>query len=192
MPDAFEYASLPDGQAAEIAMWRGEAIGAYTELEMSLASLFETLLESSEEVAGTIFFTLTSTAARNNLLRQLIIQKHADSYEDFFKSTFKIIQDLDSFRNKCAHYVVVSRQGDGPSRYDLRRHRFWAREDAETVSIDEIREFIRKCRFVAGSLNLFRVATGQMTGMPAEEVARLAPLYRTAIQYPPKPGHPMY
>jgi hypothetical protein len=52
--------------------WRGHAINAYAVLEASLCALLSVVGEMREDVAGVIFYKITSADSRNKILEQLI------------------------------------------------------------------------------------------------------------------------
>ncbi|MBV9570564.1 MAG: hypothetical protein JO056_04905 [Alphaproteobacteria bacterium] len=84
---------------------RGKAIDAYAGLEQSLCDLMRTAGEMPRRVAGTIFFKITNSGARNGILEKLIHQRCGSTYNPFWNCYFRQLPPMDIERNKVVHWA---------------------------------------------------------------------------------------
>jgi hypothetical protein len=96
--------------SAQDAFWatRGHAIQAYAQLEQSLFRLFAHLTGLDHQPAGTIFFKITSSAARNAIIEKLFKQKLRDEFNLFRNSLITQIRPIDIQRNEIVHWNATN------------------------------------------------------------------------------------
>jgi hypothetical protein len=100
--------SLAEGmrKGAEDPFWalRGQAVQAYANLEQALCRIFSRLSGTPHDIAATIFFTITSTRARNIILDKLMRMKIKNEYNIFWTSLQKQLVQLSQKRNEIIHW----------------------------------------------------------------------------------------
>ena len=87
---------------------RGKAVQAYALLEQALSALLSQLAGTTEYIAATIFYKITSTAARSAIIEKLIKDKYKKKYNLFWNSYLKLLKPLDIKRNEIVHWVAAS------------------------------------------------------------------------------------
>ena len=87
---------------------RGKAIQSYALLEQSLSMLFSQLSDTTESVAATIFYKITSTAARNAIIEKLLRQKYSAKFNLFWNSYLRLLKPIDIKRNEIVHWIAAS------------------------------------------------------------------------------------
>lgn len=87
----------PDHQAAtqRLALLRGFAINAYAGLEQSLCLALSHVGDMPPATAATIFFKVTNTRSRNEIIITLKKRKYGDRHNFFWNSIFKEVGRLD-------------------------------------------------------------------------------------------------
>jgi hypothetical protein len=63
---------------------RGRAINEYANVEQSLCRLFGTLLGTDLQLGAIVFYRITNTHSRNQILDDLLAEKHGLTYESYW------------------------------------------------------------------------------------------------------------
>jgi hypothetical protein len=94
----------------EINFWviRGKAIQSYAFLEQALFQLFCALSGMDMKTAGTMFFRINNTRARNTIIEKLFRNKFADQMRLFRNSLISGLSSMDQQRNEIVHWHAVS------------------------------------------------------------------------------------
>jgi hypothetical protein len=198
---------LPDpidlGEAMRVAaqdqFWaiRGHAVQSYASLEQSLCRLFAALANTSDEIAGIIFFRISSTHARSKIIEKLFQRKFDDKYNLFRNSLLRELRPIDAERNEIVHWNVVSNiSGDAAGAasvsVSLRPPGFlynW--KNSPEKDSHAILKFMEKCSFFARLLNIFLLVTGDHSPMPEADKKPWLDIFQQPIVYPPPAGHPL-
>jgi hypothetical protein len=101
-----EGASMPEESIDYDKLWaaRAKAIQEYASLEQSLCSLFAYLGGIQQDIAGIIFFKITSAQARNSILERLFKKKFGDQFNLFRSSLIRRLTSIDNERNAIVHW----------------------------------------------------------------------------------------
>jgi hypothetical protein len=188
---------------------RGRAINEYANVEQSLCRLFGTLLGTDLQLGAIVFYRITNTHSRNQILDDLLAEKHGLTYESYWsgvtgapnrKNTgmWPLIRQLDQSRNEIVHWHVGFRVGhyvgpdyQGPA--GLVKPDAWPliRDPAKRViSMPELVQFIEKADFVHRSLNIFFMIISKE--MPDNDDTRsLREIFRQPAAYPPEDTNPL-
>lgn len=104
-----EYPPLPTDDHP---IWgnRAKAVQAYANLEQALCRLFALLCGIQLDAAGIIFFKITNTQARNDILDKLFRWRFKDEFNLFRNSLFKTLRPIDIRRNEIIHWNTVCGQ----------------------------------------------------------------------------------
>jgi hypothetical protein len=141
---------------------RGKAIQSYALLEQALSMLFANLSGTTEVVAATIFYKITSSGARTAIIEKLLHQKHQSKYNPFWNSYKKQLKPVDTKRNEIVHWVcavIAKLNDDGITTCGLilippNVHSFFP--EMTFVSISDLVDFPSKCDVFSRLCNIFR------------------------------------
>ena len=172
---------------------RGKAIAAYADLEQSLCHLFSYLSDIPRNIAGIVFFKITSARSRNALIEELLTKrKQRQKYSAFWKAYFKDMGQLDQRRNEIVHWMVVSvidTADPEQPRVDLhlRPPKYWSELGLSSPEINaaDMSSFIGKCDVLARACKMFTMAL--MTKAEPSPDIFLQPL-----TYPLPDTHPLF
>jgi hypothetical protein len=179
---------------------RGKAIQAYADLEQALARLFAGLSETKLSIASIIFFRISNTDARNRIIEKLFKKKFLSQFNLFRNSMLDQLRSINIERNEIVHWNVVNHvgldeHGKTTSLPLLMPPTFWVNDgNRQTKGVPELLEFIVKCQFYSGLLNMFCVMTGLIPGeVPVDEAVRQTwlDIFSQQIVYPPPSTHPL-
>ncbi len=172
---------------------RAKAIQSYADLEQALCELFSYLSDTNPQVAGTIYFKITASRARSDILAKLLRMKHKDTYNLFFNSLIKMVAEIDGERNNIIHWHIQGigdRGKRGQPRFQemvLLPPNFWTiDENTPAYKLSRLGEFKIKCDFLAKATKGFvdklnrRVALGVAS----------PDIYRQPLEHPPLPPLP--
>jgi hypothetical protein len=169
---------------------RAEAIQSYAELEQSLCELFSYLSDTNPAVAGTIYFKITNSRARSDILKKLMNMKHKTTYNLFFNSLIKMVGTIDGKRNEIIHWNMLGLGDSSPTGKPIFREmalmppNYWT-IDANTPSytLDHLAEFTALCGFLA------KTTKGFVDKLNRREVLGVASpdIYRQPLSHP----HPL-
>ena len=142
---------------------RGKAIAAYADLEQSLCHLFSYLSDIPRNIAGIVFFKITSARSRNALIEELLTKrKQRQKYSAFWKAYFKDMGQLDQRRNEIVHWMVVSVIDTADPEQPhvdlhLRPPKYWSELGLSSPEINaaDMSSFIGKCDVLARACNMF-------------------------------------
>lgn len=141
---------------------RGKAIQSYALLEQALSMLFANLSDTTEVVAATIFYRITSYGARTAIIEKLLHQKHQSKYNLFWNSYKKHLKPVDTKRNEIVHWVcaVIAKLNDdgiitcGLILIPSNVHSFFP--EMTFLSMSDLVEFSSKCDVFSRLCNIFR------------------------------------
>lgn len=177
---------------------RADAIESYSGLEIALCRLFAHVLGTKVELAGIVFFRITSARARNSTADALIKRKYGAKFNLFWNSIFKMIGQLDNKRNEIVHWrtniqpnfnragrlTSVTAKLRPPNLWDRRRHK---------PSLDErdLNDFALKCEFVDAAIWSFVqfAVSGRRGGR--KQRAAWRGIFQRPLTYPPPHNHPI-
>lgn len=176
---------------------RAKAIQSYASLEQSLCGLLAALAEIEPEVAGIIFFKISSADSRNKIIEKLFHRKYQGQYNLFINSLISQLRPIDRKRNEIVHWNT-SQTISGPTQSDwslsLIPPNFWAHNvDTPSISIRDLITFANKCSFYGRLINMFWLV---MDPRHQEFVALTRDtwieIFSQSIVYPPQADHPLY
>jgi hypothetical protein len=181
---------------------RAFAIEGYAKVERSLSLLFASLLGTSLDKAGVVFFRITNTHSRNTILETLLQKAHGDKFRVYWQGTrtesglFTLIRQLDQRRNELVHWHVLNEiaiaETSHTSREVLKPPNFWNRPtDTQSISVEDLAAFILKADFVHRSLNMFHMATSDMFQITEAEREPWLRIFEQPVSYPPPDTHPL-
>jgi hypothetical protein len=193
--DLDEFLKQPD--VVMFCALRGRAIQAYAQMEQSLCFIFSLLSGTKPDVAGVIFFKITSSRARDAIMEQLMKKKHGDTYTDFWGSLMRIIDNVTQTRNHIVHWDVANLVGDETSFSGLgliMPNIFDFRSETHTpIGIKDIGEFIAECDTISRLLSIFAVflVPHVLKKWPQDQVPTWRDIFRQPVVYPLPDNHPL-
>jgi len=175
----------------ELQLARAKAIQSFATLEQSLASLFTHLLSTSPEKAGVVFFKISDSRARLDIIEALLKKTHEGRYNLFWNSMRKLLKELIQERNQIVHWQTAIHIGNEPAKVTLIPPNIWDLDaNSHQKSAEDMRAFETKTNFVTRFLNMFLVLiNGSLKKVEAE--APWDVLCRQAVTYPPPKDHPL-
>jgi hypothetical protein len=192
--------------SVQFLLLRGRAIEAYSTLEYYLCRLLADFSGMTREVASVVFYKVTSTRSRNEILDKLLRKKHGATCRLYWNSVLKEISKIDERRNQIVHWVTIAAPAeDGPDagRTMLPGASIFAPPDvpldanAGTPKIDrdDLFEFVIRTEFFARSLE----ALGRFLRPPLfrgqpdlEQLAAWREIFQQPATYPPPSSHPLF
>ena len=197
-PKSIDFSSLDD--SFHIA--RARAIERYAGLEQALSYLFAVLLNTHPELAGVVFFRITSVGYRNKIIASLLEKRFSDKYKTFWHGTakhrkdglFNVIQQLDDLRNPIVHWhTTINVNPDGvATHFALIPPNFWEkRPDRPTIITGQLDEFSNMASFAAGIVDAFATFVTNPRDFPKEIVDALPHIFSQPVNYPPPDTHPL-
>jgi hypothetical protein len=185
---------------------RATAIEAYGNLERSLSLVFASLLGTTNEKAGTVFFRIVNARFRNDIIDDLIKKVHSTKFDAYWNGQpgqsgiprvpglFTHIRNLDERRNQIVHWHVVNEialDSDPPSHIEvLAPPNFWSEANRKSrITVDGINEFIAKAVFVDRGISMFYVMTSGQLPIPAEQAEPWLRIFQQPVPYPPPDTH---
>jgi len=178
---------------------RGKAIQAYANIEQSLARIFAMLSGTTQEVAGVIFFRISSTDSRNKILEKLFKKKFNDRFNVFRNSLFEQLRPIDIERNEIVHWNVVNqvgadKEGKTIAKVTLMPPNFWVPDTNTPIKDTAILvAFISKCDFYSKLCNMFNIMVGNVALVPIPDADKQPwlDIFSQPIVYPPPLDHPL-
>lgn len=178
---------------------RGHAIQSYASLEQSLCRLFALLSGTTNDVAGVIFFRITSTAYRDKMLARLMEKKYGKKYDIFWESTGKLIAQITQRRNEIVHWNVAMNidAGSGiqtptlvlPNLYDW----LLTNQAEPPITTEGLIDFKIKCDTITSLCNMFHLCHGPIsTTLPQALVQTWLDIFQQPVVYPMPEGHPLF
>lgn len=200
----------PSEPAASFFIKRAACIEAYALLEAAQAKLLGQLLGHEYKASGIIFPRITNAKTRNNILRELILDRVEIDFHPYWfglkgtshkRGLFNLLNSIDQRRNEIVHWShMVHVHHDGFSQrsiYSLCLTDFWVKEVKSYIYIENLIDFVRETSFAKRSIAMFSVfAIGKFMGMegfpvPEETLNAWQGIFRSPCVYPPPQGHPL-
>jgi hypothetical protein len=175
---------------------RAKAIQSYASLEQSLCGFLASLGNIESEVAGIIFFKISSTDSRNKIIEKLFKRRHKGQYNLFINSLISQLRPIDLKRNEIVHWNTAQTIS-GPNASDwslsLIPPNYWAHdENSPSVGIQDLVTFANKCGFYGRLINMVSVV---LDPRHQEHVASIRDtwleIFAQPIAYPPPATHPL-
>jgi len=175
---------------------QAKAIQAYASLEQSLCGLLASLGDMEPDVAGIIFFKISSADSRNKIIEKLFKRRHKGEYNLFINSLIAQLRPIDLRRNEIVHWNTAQTIS-GPSQSDwslsLIPPNFWARDsNSPSISTEDLIVFANKCSFYSRLLNMVTLV---LDPRHRESVASTRDewidVLGEPITYPPPVTHPL-
>lgn len=181
---------------------RGDAIGAYANLEAALCRLLQSLLSVDVATAGIIFYRVVNTRSRNTILNDLLGHRYGQKFDAFWNSALKHIRILDGERNEIAHWHFVTEVGadDGPNvRLDdqskglsvLHRPNSWLAnpQASSRKTHEDMLTFTGKCHFMSRAIDVFATVVSVPEPFPVPQSWH--DICLQPLPYPPPDNHPL-
>ncbi len=187
-PNEYSREGEPEAEAAfQIA--RAKYIAAYAALEQQLSSLFAHLSGTTNQVAGVIFFRISSARSRLTIIDRLMRIRYGGEYRLFFNSLIRDLKQLDQKRNEIVHWYPVTQLTDHGTRFGLTPPNIWdSGPNTQTLQVSDLEARRAECEFYSGLLSVFwLVLKGHTQGAPAA----LLDIYQRPVEYPPPDTHPL-
>ena len=139
---------------------RSKALDAYSAIEGSLCSICAELLGTTPVLAAIVFFKITSARARNGAVEGLLKKRFEGTYNQFWRSIFKITKALDQRRNEIVHWRAVHGVGGGGDQlsheYSLTPPNIWNLSGSTpSITVSDMLEFEAACDFASRAMNMF-------------------------------------
>jgi hypothetical protein len=158
---------------------RARAIERYAGVEQSMALLFAALLNTHPELAGVVFFRITSSGYRNKIIASLLEKRLQNTYDTFWHGSgkkdglFHMVRQLDDGRNKIVHWHTSMNVTDGKAtHFSLRPPNFWHKGVNIPVLItSQLDDFSLRAEFVAGAISAFTTSVTDPSGFPTQAIA---------------------
>jgi len=87
---------------------RGKAVQAYANVEQALCRIFAEISGTDLNVAGVIFFKITSAQARAGIMEKLLKKKYGTKFNLFRNSFITQLRQIDTERNEIVHWNVIN------------------------------------------------------------------------------------
>lgn len=189
--------------ALDLKIARADAIQSYASFEQSLCRLFAKLLNTSDDLAGIIFYRIIASRQRNAILEELLDRNFKTQFDTFWYGTpgsgstkrqpglFALIQQIDTERNFIVHWTARVEIGFGRVTEALIPPNYWNREDKREITVEMLVSFSAKADFIARAINIFTLynlhegAKGLMTEISWPEI------FQQPCSYPPADSHPL-
>src|SRR5271169_577483 len=130
---------------------RAKAIENYASLEQSQCRLLAALGNIEPEVAGIIFFKISSTDSRNKIIEKLFRRKYQGQYNLFINSLVSQLKPINIKRKESVHWNTIQTiSGSTPSDWSLSLipPNFWEHNvDSPSIGIQDLVTFANKCSF---------------------------------------------
>lgn len=175
---------------------RAKAIQSYASLEQSLCGLLASLGNIDPEVAGIIFFKISSADSRNKIIEKLFKRSHKGQYNLFINSLITQLRPIDLKRNEIVHWNTAQNVS-GPSQSDwslsLIPPNFWVRdENSPSITIQDLVAFANKCSFYSRLINMLSLVLDPRHQESAASIRETwLEVFAQPITYPPPPTHPL-
>lgn len=186
---------------------RAKAIQEYASLEQSLGKLFALLLGVSDEIAGIVFFRITTSRQRNQVIELLLQNKFGSTFDAYWHGLsgspgvprtpglLALIRQLDDLRNKIVHWMPMTELGETTNSYLIRPNIWEYRLDGQSVTIAEIEDFIARANFALRSVNMFCWFNDPVflstSGLAAEHARTWHDIFQRPCTYPISNTHPL-
>lgn len=175
---------------------RAKAIQSYATLEQSLCGLLAAVGNIEPEVAGIIFFKISSTDSRSKIIEKLFRRKCQGQYNLFVNSLISQLRPINIKRNEIVHWNTSQKiSGPTPSDWSLSLipPNFWEHNvDSPSIGIQDLVDFANKCSFYSRLINIFLL---RMDPRYQEHLASTQntwlEIFSQPITYPPQSGHPL-
>lgn len=195
----------PPENAAEFHLLRGAAINAYANVEGSLSMLLSGLIGAEPDVGAIIFYKITNTSSRNQIIDELLTKRFADRFEHYWygipktphkKGLSNLVKELDTERNKIVHWHTVTHveMGTQPHRHtiSLTKPNFFQHSAENTMGNSDLSAFIKKADFVGRSINMFALHAIHQPRLDYPSLPDPWPeIFRQPCVYPPSSTHPL-
>lgn len=185
---------------------RARAIEEYGNLEQSLCRLFAHLLGVEPDVAAIVFFRISGSWQRNQVIELLLEKKFGSLFDPYWhglpgqpgkpKSTglMVLLRKIDEARNQIVHWTTIqlfkidAAIGSAQSQEVLIPPNVWAfRSEKQMLTVADLNDFSEMTDFVSRSINMFT--------HHSRDAADLEQPWRDILQqpctYPPSAGHPL-
>ena len=199
MPEVKIDLTEVDAIAAGDNFWaiRARAIHAYVVLEQSLCSVFQQVTNIVPEMAGLVFFKVTNSRARNNLLDAVIRKRFASKYNLFWNSFLKQLSGIDNKRNESVHWTTSTNIGEldsaGKPIVELTLvppNYLYSVASTTVIHKKDLTDFIARCDIYARLCNVFCFAlSGKMGEEPSK---KWLAVFEQPFTYPFPIGHPWH
>jgi hypothetical protein len=175
---------------------RGRAIEAYAVLEQCLCNLFACFGGINENIAGIVFFKITSSRVRDAIMDKLLRKKHGTTYALFWNSMIKQIDKISRRRNEIVHWKTVLHFAQRPEEcfFTLNPPNFWGYDaNTEEYTASRLQDFIAECEFVSRLCSFFHMfLTHDVSSMwKPDQVQTWHDIFQRASVYPPPNTHPL-
>jgi len=182
--------------AQELQLARAKAIQSYADVEQVLCELFCYLSDTNPAVAGTIYFKITTSRTRLDILDRLMRLKHKSTYNLFVNSVIKMAGVIEKNRNAIIHWNMLGVGGEGTKGHPEFREmalfppNFWTiDENTPSYTINHLNDFKAQCDFLRMAVRYF------VDMLNNREILGRAPIdaaiFQQALEYPPPATHPL-
>lgn len=174
---------------------RGRAIQAYASLEQALFALFVQLTNMQPDIAGVIFFKITSSQARNAIIDKLQRKIHGGKYALFWNSYILQLRQIDTKRNELVHWNAVnnvhidSELNYVHSVYLAPPNSWGLNKDSPVITAEDMIEFIEKCRIYSRLCSEF--VNLIYDKIPPDILLAWRDTFQQPVVYPLPDNHPL-
>jgi hypothetical protein len=183
--------------ASDDHLWavRAKAIQAYASLEQSRCGLFRILAQLENEVAGIIFFRITSPRVVDTIIEKTLRFRHGALYNVFWNSVGKELGVIAIKRNDIVHWNTHLLITDSGPELRLSPPNHWIHdENTPFITTNDLKDYIHKCDFFARSINMFCTYLNR-DKHPSWEPEHVKPwhdIFQQPLTYPVPDTHLLY
>lgn len=192
----------PADNALPLMLARAKALESYAGLESSLSMLLSVVLGTDMESAAIVFFRITNTKSRNQIIEALLKKRFGDTFTHYWfgvpntankRGLMSLVRELDGLRNEIIHWHTMTTIDVEATPHTamaaLVPPNFW-HSPSSRRTVDDLLEFIQKADFASRSINMFVAHHGGYQN-PSPLTDAWRDIYRRPCVYPPPSTHPL-
>jgi hypothetical protein len=139
----------------------GEAIEAYSRVELCLAILLGTLLKINQTQAYVLLFAIQNVRSRNEVFQKLLKMQFGLHVKNYWKSCSAFLEKLQQFRNAIAHWhpttiIRVRNPGFKPVGFDHGIRNPVPHSENKTLILSDFNPFLVDCMYINQELSALR------------------------------------
>jgi hypothetical protein len=170
---------------------RGEAIDTYASLEQSLSHIFGHASGTPLEVAGAIYFRISSSRSRLAIIERLMEDRHQALYRPFLRPLLNRQKFVDQTRNQVVHWRRTMLSAEQGSVYALQPPSWWKGDVTHFLYTPQLEAFIIECNFWSVVLSIFHTHLTNPELFAQMPESSSPDIFQQPISYPLPADHPL-
>ena len=183
-----------DQVVVEFHVGRARAIQAYASVEQSICGLFCKLLGIQDKLGAIVFFKITASRFRNEIIEKLLRETNRNELLPFWNSLVtKLLGPVDVDRNMIVHWATSTTIESGDAQGIVREMKliapnFWSFDYNNAWNTIDLQDFTRRAKQVELIVNMLtsHEFLGHLKHLPLHDI------FRQPLTYPLPVGHPLY